>query len=237
MGKKTTIKRQYVQFCVDFPEHDKVKELAEYWEIEKITIRIAGVDIVLEGNTVIAGIVGRLWARALHTWSTGDLSGESAKKIARACGWMTNHDILIIGLKKVGLITPGDQINDWVEHSGSYEASAKEQRDKHAAYMAERRAREKEEAKPKKKKKPKKDFSESFGRFWEAYPVKKGRKKAREAWDKVEPSNELVETIIDSVHCHKLTKQWRDGKIEHPTTFLNGELWEDEVSSGGRQTY
>lgn len=80
---------------------------------------------------------------------------------------------------------------------------------------------------------------DAFDRFWAAYPLKVGKKKARDAFAKVKVS---VDVLLAALERQKKTEAWtKDGGkyIPHPTTWLNGERWEDEVKAapppgGGR---
>lgn len=76
---------------------------------------------------------------------------------------------------------------------------------------------------------------EQFDRFWALYPNKTGKKKARESWEKIKPSEELTETILSAVAKQKLWDKWqRDGGryIPNPATWLNQGRWEDEPLEG-----
>ncbi|MFA7290118.1 MAG: hypothetical protein WC055_14675 [Melioribacteraceae bacterium] len=69
--------------------------------------------------------------------------------------------------------------------------------------------------------------SNKFDDFWKEYPVKKEKKKALKSWLKIDPS--LRDKIIINVSVRReKDKQWIAGYIPHPTTYLNGERWEDE---------
>lgn len=71
---------------------------------------------------------------------------------------------------------------------------------------------------------------ERFSGFWNFYP-KKGRKdkqRAMDAWDKLHPSEELVDTIARALVKLKCTEEWKRGiGIPYAATFLNGERWKD----------
>lgn len=77
---------------------------------------------------------------------------------------------------------------------------------------------------------------EVFDRFWEAYPRKEAKVKAKECWVK---AIQLVdpEVIIEDVKQRKLhhdrwqTKQF----IEQPTKYLNGQHWTNEIVRVERQ--
>lgn len=69
-----------------------------------------------------------------------------------------------------------------------------------------------------------------FDTFWQEYPVKKEKKKTREKFMKL--TVEIQQTIIADVKKRKdLDSQWKRGYVPHPTTYLNGERWEDEIDS------
>lgn len=66
-----------------------------------------------------------------------------------------------------------------------------------------------------------------FDRFWAEYPRKTDKKKARAAFGRVKVP---LETLLDALRIQKASDQWqRNGGryIPHPTTWLNGERWND----------
>jgi hypothetical protein len=72
---------------------------------------------------------------------------------------------------------------------------------------------------------------EGFELFWKAYPKKENRKKALEAFKKVSVP---VETLLEAIEAQKKTDQWRKNNgqfIPHPTTWLNGCRWEDQIAA------
>ena len=67
-----------------------------------------------------------------------------------------------------------------------------------------------------------------FQRFWDAYPRKEGKQKAKDAFKKVDVP---LEVLLKALDRQKQSPQWtRDNGqfIPHPTTWLNGKRWEDE---------
>lgn len=69
-----------------------------------------------------------------------------------------------------------------------------------------------------------------FDEFWDLYPRKRDKKKAREVWIR-KRLDERAHTICQDVrHRQRLDDQWKRGYIPLPTTYLNGERWEDEFS-------
>lgn len=69
----------------------------------------------------------------------------------------------------------------------------------------------------------------SFPDFWAKYPKKVGKKKAITAYLKAE-HRASAETILAGLERYKRNKpdycDWM-----HPTTFLNGDHWEDEYDT------
>lgn len=76
--------------------------------------------------------------------------------------------------------------------------------------------------------------SDMFETFWKAYPRKVNKQGAAKAFKKLKPNDDLFKAIMDGLENHKKSKQWTrdDGQyIPHPTTWLNGRRWEDELES------
>ena len=79
-----------------------------------------------------------------------------------------------------------------------------------------------------------------FEVFWDAYPKKVGKQYALKAWQKVHPTAELFDRIMEAVRAQKKSEQWRrdNGRyIPNPATWLNGGYWDneppEEVSADG----
>lgn len=75
----------------------------------------------------------------------------------------------------------------------------------------------------------KSDSESDFNEFYGLYPLKKKRARALEAWVKKVDSHELALRIIE--HLRERVgrdPQWKKGYIEHPTTWINGQQWEDD---------
>lgn len=70
-----------------------------------------------------------------------------------------------------------------------------------------------------------------FDSFWNAYPKKKSKGQAEKAWEKLNPSKELVAIMLDKLARAKTCKEWvkDNGQfIPYPATWLNAKGWEDE---------
>lgn len=68
-----------------------------------------------------------------------------------------------------------------------------------------------------------------FATFWAAYPIKKDKQRAQEAWAKLKPDAALVARMVTAIQrLQALDSDWRRGYIPHPTTFLHRRRWDDE---------
>lgn len=70
-----------------------------------------------------------------------------------------------------------------------------------------------------------------FEKFWEVYPRKEGKQKARAAFEKVTVS---LDVLLKAVEQQKKSAQWckDNGQfIPHASTWLNGKRWEDQIVS------
>jgi len=77
------------------------------------------------------------------------------------------------------------------------------------------------------------DKNKSFNEFWELYPRREGKKKAKDKFDS-KCNNEITFTDIMISLKNQIDKKWDNPKfIPHATTWLNGELWNDEIKLYG----
>ena len=75
-----------------------------------------------------------------------------------------------------------------------------------------------------------------FDTFWKAYPRKEGKRPAQKSWKSLNPSKELVKSILEDLELRKKSEQWEDKKfIPHPATYLNQKRWEDEDKPAERK--
>ena len=73
-----------------------------------------------------------------------------------------------------------------------------------------------------------------FEKFWEAYPVKRGKPPASKAWNKSKGKRPPITEIISNLKalCES-DSQWSDPKyIPYPATWLNREGWNERSISG-----
>ena len=71
-----------------------------------------------------------------------------------------------------------------------------------------------------------------FDDFWKIYPKKTDKLKAKKKWDKLKPSEETLLLITKNIRLRIDSGSWSDPQyIPHPTTYLNGERWNDEITA------
>lgn len=77
---------------------------------------------------------------------------------------------------------------------------------------------------------------EGFAVFWKLYPRKVQKAKAEAAWEKLAVTPEML-TVITAALARQVTSiDWLKSNgqfIPHPTSWLNGKRWEDELQSAG----
>lgn len=73
-----------------------------------------------------------------------------------------------------------------------------------------------------------------FEEFWNLYPKKVNKKKAKDKFCKICKNEETLKKIMNGLTIQIKSKDWlkENGQyIPHPTTWLHGERWNDELSS------
>lgn len=72
---------------------------------------------------------------------------------------------------------------------------------------------------------------ERFVKLWEYYPRvgRKSKQAAIRAWDKLKPSDELIDKMARALRAQKQSRAWQEGiGIPYLSTWLNNARWEDE---------
>lgn len=77
--------------------------------------------------------------------------------------------------------------------------------------------------------------TDSFDKFWEAYPRKVAKPDARKAWKQTAKDRPPIDALVSHLRDRvKSDPQWRDPKfIPHPATFLRSQRWDDALSNPG----
>ncbi|MCI9468864.1 MAG: hypothetical protein HFG45_06135 [Oscillospiraceae bacterium] len=72
---------------------------------------------------------------------------------------------------------------------------------------------------------------ERFEAFWKYYPRGEDRAGAVRQWDRLKPSDDLIETMARALKRQKATKDWQnDIGIPYACRWLRDRRWEDEIS-------
>lgn len=72
-----------------------------------------------------------------------------------------------------------------------------------------------------------------FWLFWQMYPRKIDKDRARRAWKKLSPARAMANAILSGLQRWKKCDQWQEERfIPHPTTWLNGKRWEATPPAG-----
>ena len=70
-----------------------------------------------------------------------------------------------------------------------------------------------------------------FECFWKAYPKKVGKLYARQCFKRKVKNFLKYTVILKAVEMQKKSEEWKNRKyIPNPSTWLNGEKWEDELT-------
>ena len=95
----------------------------------------------------------------------------------------------------------------------------------------EREREERKERSKEKKEEKEKELSIKFDRFWQAYPRKVCKKAAFEKFRAAMKKDVTLEQMLEALEEHKGSEQWQDPQyIPHPSTWLNQERWDDELT-------
>ena len=81
-------------------------------------------------------------------------------------------------------------------------------------------------------------YAQNFLSFYKVYPNRVAKKKAHEAWQRLEKKEDmeaLLPTLLDAIEKQQQAKENLKAKGEfvsewpYPATWLNGKRWEDEI--------
>lgn len=77
-----------------------------------------------------------------------------------------------------------------------------------------------------------KTCAKRFARFWAAYPKKKSKGTAEKTFQKINPSEQLLDAMLVSIEQAKTSDDWKRNAgqfIPYPASWLNAKGWEDDV--------
>ena len=194
------------------------------------------------------------WFRARNSWGAAirTLSDEEAGRLMKAL-WeytMTGNQIELQGIEKgifalILFSLEQDEKHDeeLAKKRAISGAAGGKQKAANARFATDSVANvanaiNKNKNKSKNKSKEKVQEKEKlFERFWTAYPRKVAKQTAMRAFEKIDPDEAMLETMIAAIGKWKMTDQWNEAGgqfIPHPATWLNQRRWEDELPKPGK---
>ena len=76
-------------------------------------------------------------------------------------------------------------------------------------------------------------YTSKFLKFWESYPKKVGKDAAYKSFQKRNSDMPEVDQLLSIIRRQKTSRQWKEGYIPNPTTWLNQGRWDDELEYDG----
>lgn len=73
-----------------------------------------------------------------------------------------------------------------------------------------------------------------FDEFWEAYPKKRDKGRARKDFEKALRLTD-IDTILAAVERYKKSDEVKRGFIKYPSTWLNAEAWDDDYAERAKE--
>jgi hypothetical protein len=73
--------------------------------------------------------------------------------------------------------------------------------------------------------------STRFDDFWNVYPNRKDKKRAIDIWKRKRLDEQADDIIAKVAQQAANDRGWLDGYVPHPSTYLNGERWTDEIEA------
>lgn len=72
------------------------------------------------------------------------------------------------------------------------------------------------------------NYNPNFEAWWKIYPKKAGKKPALRTWNRIRPP--VGKLIADTKNRTENDRQWIEGYVPNPQTYLNQERWNDVVN-------
>ena len=198
--------------------------------------------------TIVLGALVRFWAYADSHIDDDDTLGMTLDEINELVGINGFAQALPADWLKV-LDADHVQLPGFLKHNGSSEKQRRDNARRQAEYRHRRESHNvtrdvttsnaRNDARPEeirtdktKEEEPsaaERPSSAGFAKFWESYPKKVKRKDALKAW-KSKQLDAKADALVDDVK-RRLAEdgRWLGGYVPDPTTYLNGERWNDAL--------
>lgn len=150
------------------------------------------------------------WARAKGNLQEGTFKREPSRRNPPSRGNL---------LEETRNSDRGNPLTDNIENIESIDICANQ--DLHTCAPSQKRKTEREGQKAK---------EELFSTFWAAYPKKRNKARAKQAFFRIKKIDKVFPVMMQALGRQKVSADWqKDGGqyIPLPTTWLNGERWED----------
>lgn len=208
-------------------------------------------------NIIRAQCIGHLhlfWWWLCDYATNGDITKYDAGQIAQAAEWDGDPKQFLDALVEAGFIdVEGDsrRCHDWDEYRLYLHAlQERKERQRNQIRRRVKRFRQRHgngnvtpgnapkkpsRTKLKKHNHPNQNLG-GFENFWDMYPRKKSKEKAKEAWKELCPSHELQGRIFDALSKAKTSIEWTKDNgqfVPHPANWLTAKGWEDEYLQPG----
>ena len=175
------------------------------------------------------GLMERLWHTTAKYAPQGNIGKWKDNEIAIHLAWpVEESQYLVAALIDTGWLDVHDEyrllVHDWADHA---EDSVRTILNHHALRFATgEKPRNTESEASERATTP--TNSQAFEDFWLLWPSKINKRRALEAWAKLDPAPELVATIRESVPKHH--QQWKQTGSIMPgaANWLRDERWKDE---------
>lgn len=151
-------------------------------------------------------------SKALSLWSFPSIDGNSYRRKHLKTELSPTIDGTVLNYRRKRL--PKN-----TENTESTDISANQ--DLHTCAPSQKRKTEREGQKAK---------EELFSTFWAAYPKKRNKARAKQAFFRIKKIDKVFPVMMQALGRQKVSADWqKDGGqyIPLPTTWLNGERWED----------
>lgn len=77
-----------------------------------------------------------------------------------------------------------------------------------------------------------------FRKFWKFYPRTENKQAAIKAWDRLKPTDELIDKMAIALKRQMQTEDWQRGiGIPYASTWLNNARWEDELPAEAQEVH
>lgn len=216
--------------------HKKITQ-SDIWFLEPFTKAQAWVDLLLSANfkdsTIsVRGNIIKV-KRGQLAWSEVTMSKRwawSRNKTRRFLNWLKTEQMVKQQKNRQTSITTIVNYNLYQETIQQTEQQTIQQKDNRKTTDDTQHKKVKKEEKVKENK-----YSPEFEQFWSKYPRKIGKEKAGKSYSKLLKDHEQIMQGLEMYQRWWEMKDTKPEYIPHPTTWLNGSRWLDDLGIAPKQ--